>query len=249
MASAIAAVLHNFGSVSIESLDEPRQVQRPVVIPNIGVFVIAYDAPLDKKALDALIKRLDARSYSHAFLIIVTDTTNTTNVLGLQPQPKQLFALVDSNQPKAQLIKEIRQHARVVKKEVKFIVRTYRAYRQEMAKQQQVLRFERDIKRAFKANYQDVDFKTSDLAELFAVSVSTLERRCVQLFDKTPKQLLMEYRVQKAREAIQNTKQPIKTIAIKTGFGSASYMSIRFQELFGCLPSALRAEKQRKMAV
>ena len=50
-------------------------------------------------------------------------------------------------------------------------------------------------------------------------------------------------RVQKARQIVEFTNQPMTEIAYYCGFGSVRNFNRVFAEVFGCSPSKLRKEK------
>lgn len=61
-------------------------------------------------------------------------------------------------------------------------------------------------------------------------------------FGCTFAEYLLEYRIERAKLALNNTKAPISDIAIRTGFNSFSYFSKMFKRLVGKTPTAYRGE-------
>lgn len=116
------------------------------------------------------------------------------------------------------------------------------------ASRQRLLESKANKKRDFKtslnflihAHYTNPQFTTLELSKMMGVSVSTLERRTFALTGRTPKQYLLEYRLQKAKNALLTSFKKISVIAKSTGFASGSYFSISFYDRFGISPSQLR---------
>jgi len=92
-----------------------------------------------------------------------------------------------------------------------------------------------------KNNYQQ-SINIEQLAEFSHLSVSALERRFKKYLGKTPNQFITEYRLEKARFFLLETKEPIAQIAEKTGFSEPSYFSRQFKASFGILPSKFRTQ-------
>ncbi|MGZ9899702.1 helix-turn-helix domain-containing protein [Shewanella gaetbuli] len=85
---------------------------------------------------------------------------------------------------------------------------------------------------------QDICIK--ELANASHLSVSALERRFKKHLQKTPKQFLREFRLEKARRMLIETQLPISDIAQNAGFASHSYFSQHFKAMFGELPTHYR---------
>jgi transcriptional regulator GlxA family with amidase domain len=61
--------------------------------------------------------------------------------------------------------------------------------------------------------------------------------------------MVVRARVQRAQILLETTRAPVEVIAEKTGFGSASALRERFQQLLGTSPQAYRrAFVQRRAA-
>ncbi|WP_370980234.1 helix-turn-helix domain-containing protein [Agaribacterium sp. ZY112] len=80
------------------------------------------------------------------------------------------------------------------------------------------------------------------LASIACISVSALERRFKKYLQKTPSQLIIEIRLEKARLLLKQTKSPITNIAEETGFYDHSNFTKRFAEYFGMTPIEYRSE-------
>ncbi|WP_442913672.1 helix-turn-helix domain-containing protein [Lacrimispora sp.] len=55
---------------------------------------------------------------------------------------------------------------------------------------------------------------------------------------------LFQYRIQKGREMLRETKRPICEIAIACGFQTASYFSYVFRKEMGIIPQDFRKQSQ-----
>ena len=91
-------------------------------------------------------------------------------------------------------------------------------------------------------NYKE-EVSVEKLAEVAHLSISALERRFKKYLSKTPKQFIREYRLEKARQMLVETRKPIADIAYDCGFSDHSYFSRHFKMMFHELPSQLRADK------
>lgn len=80
------------------------------------------------------------------------------------------------------------------------------------------------------------------LAQRSHLSVSALERRFKKHLGKTPKRFINDFRLEKARKLLVETKLPIAQIGYQVGFSEPSYFSKMFKQLFNILPSDLRTQ-------
>lgn len=78
------------------------------------------------------------------------------------------------------------------------------------------------------------------LAEVAHLSISALERRFKKYLSKTPKQFIREFRLEKARQLLIESRLPIAEIAYQCGFADHSYFSRHFKLMFHELPSDVR---------
>lgn len=247
-ASAIAAVFKNHGQVHITHLQKARQMHVPLNAPNFGVFVIHARGAHADINVSTLVERSGARYFSHALLLFVGSGPMALNADYMVLQGKHSWVWVNTPTSFEQLQQELKRQFRLFRKEMQLILKVFQIRQSEIEKHEAARRFEKELKKLIKANYQNSAFQTVDLAQLLGVSVSTLERKALKHCDRLPKQLLTDYRLQKVREALENTHMTMKAIALKTGFSSASYMSIRFQEIHGVQPSVYRSAQLKKIA-
>lgn len=78
------------------------------------------------------------------------------------------------------------------------------------------------------------------LARNAGMSVRSLHRRCLQVLDTTPAKLIEKLRVEHARTLLATTPLGTKTIAARSGFGSAPRMARAFERTLGVSPLAYR---------
>ncbi|NND67344.1 MAG: helix-turn-helix domain-containing protein [Halioglobus sp.] len=78
------------------------------------------------------------------------------------------------------------------------------------------------------------------LASACNISVSALERRFRKHLSKTPRQYIVEVRLDNARQLLLDTDKPIGTIALETGFADHSHFTRAFTRHFGLSPRRAR---------
>ncbi len=83
-------------------------------------------------------------------------------------------------------------------------------------------------------------FDLNELARRHGMSASTLYRRFVRLFGKSPLDYLLDLRVSRAAELLERTNQPISDIAATAGFRDSNYFSRCFKLRMGVTPGAYR---------
>lgn len=80
-------------------------------------------------------------------------------------------------------------------------------------------------------------FGVSQMAAELAMSRKTLHRKLSAMTGQSPNQFIRTFRLEAARQMLQNKTGPIGEIAFMTGFGSHSYFTKCFVEAFGMQPS------------
>lgn len=85
--------------------------------------------------------------------------------------------------------------------------------------------------------------------EALSMSADVSKSECLRCFkqslDTTPYKYLMDYRLSKAAELLQNSERQVSEIAVMTGFEQASYFGKCFKEKLGCTPKAYRKQYRR----
>jgi transcriptional regulator GlxA family with amidase domain len=89
------------------------------------------------------------------------------------------------------------------------------------------------------ANIAD-DHTIPDLARRAAMSERTFARRFAAETGTTPHRWLIQQRVLRARELLEQTDLPVETIAGRVGFGSATLLRTHFRTVLGTSPQAYR---------
>lgn len=83
------------------------------------------------------------------------------------------------------------------------------------------------------------DWHAEAVAARLAMSPATLRRR-LAAEGSGFRDVLEEVRLSHALVLVQGSRQPLKWVALRCGYHSASRFAERFRERFGCLPSELR---------
>lgn len=89
-----------------------------------------------------------------------------------------------------------------------------------------------------KENYKNPEFSLNDIAKGMGMSKSTLARRLKSLTNKSPIEILSEYRFSLAKRLVEKGDMPISEIAYSVGFNDPSYFTRRFKELYGVTPTS-----------
>lgn len=79
-----------------------------------------------------------------------------------------------------------------------------------------------------------------DLARVAGMSERNFARAFVQATELTPHEFVERARVDAARNALESTKAPLKTVAYECGFGTADRMRIVFRQRLGVSPGDYR---------
>lgn len=83
----------------------------------------------------------------------------------------------------------------------------------------------------------DYDFGVPQLQDALAMSKTQLHRKMKALTDQAPGEFLRNYRLRRAAQLLDQHGGNITEIAFAVGFGSLSYFTRSFKELFGKSPS------------
>lgn len=85
-----------------------------------------------------------------------------------------------------------------------------------------------------------------DLAKIAFMSESSLYRRFTQLLGKSPLQYLIELRLSKAIELLQNSDHSVTEIALRCGFSDGNYFGLLFKKRFNTTPHKYRLQFHEK---
>ncbi|MBI4889687.1 MAG: response regulator [Acidobacteria bacterium] len=91
----------------------------------------------------------------------------------------------------------------------------------------------------------DQDFSVEQLARHLAVSRMHLYRKLRAIVNKSPADLLMEYRLERAAQLLAVNAGNVSEIAYGLGFKSVSHFTRRFRLQYGCAPSQYRARRDQ----
>jgi LacI family transcriptional regulator len=88
----------------------------------------------------------------------------------------------------------------------------------------------------------------SDVARHAGVSRRALERKFLEMLQRTPAQEIRRHQLDRARQLLTETNLPMPDVAEKSGFGSQAYLSAMFRKHFNQTPMRYRREAhQRQM--
>lgn len=88
--------------------------------------------------------------------------------------------------------------------------------------------------------------RVADLAEVAGCSVDALERRVRRVFHRTPGQLVLTARIDRATTLLTTSEEPIAAVASACGFYDQAAFSRTFARLTGRTPAQFRREAARR---
>lgn len=100
--------------------------------------------------------------------------------------------------------------------------------------------FLRKVITAVEKNMDNFNFSIDDLAREIGYSRSSIQKKIKVLTGKTTSQLIREFRLERARQLIQQDAGFLSEIALAVGFNSLSYFSNSYKEYFGVPPSKIK---------
>ncbi len=176
--------------------------------------------------------------------ILVLDTTHDPSQRAF---PLQQLHFIAADELK--VLHQLPAFKRKIKQLIKGIARALHSQikAQKRTQKQVDLSFVQALEACVHARYADPNFKSHHLAKALDISISTLERKCQKTLGTLPNQLLMTHRLTKAKELVVQSRLDMAKIAAQTGFASASYFTVKFNEYFGATPSQMR-NKRAKIA-
>lgn len=90
------------------------------------------------------------------------------------------------------------------------------------------------------AAHLEETIRVADLAEVAGSSIDTLERRVRRVFHRSPGQLILTARIDRARHLLTDTDTPLADIATSCGFYDQAAFSRTFARLTGQTPARFR---------
>ena len=91
-------------------------------------------------------------------------------------------------------------------------------------------------------DHLDAPHAVPELARLAMMSERTFARRFVAETGTTPHRWIVQQRVLRARELLEQTDLPVESVASHSGFGSAALLRTHFQSVVGTSPQRYRRE-------
>jgi AraC-like DNA-binding protein len=94
-------------------------------------------------------------------------------------------------------------------------------------------------------NREPVGLSVPELAQKLCISESGLYKKCMQLLNRSPGQLLTEHRLLNARQHLLYASSPLSGIAKLAGYADEFAFSKAFRKYFGISPAAYRKKFSR----
>jgi AraC family chitin signaling transcriptional activator len=85
--------------------------------------------------------------------------------------------------------------------------------------------------------YSDPTFSADDMASSLLMSKSTFARKLKLITEKTPTEILTEYRLGVARTLLSSSNRTVSEVAYAVGFNDPYYFSKKFRNFYGYSPS------------
>ena len=90
------------------------------------------------------------------------------------------------------------------------------------------------------AHFSDPKIDIETVCGVAFISVSSLQRGFAKYFGMSPKQYLIQLRMNRALELLTENKLSVKEISFVCGFTDEKYFSRAFKKRYGCSPSQLK---------
>lgn len=97
--------------------------------------------------------------------------------------------------------------------------------------------FIRRVMQEIEKNMDNEFYSVEDLASAVGFSRSQLHRKLKGLADTSPNQLIRQFRLERARELLEQKVGSVSEVAYQVGYSNLSYFSKSYKETFGVLPS------------
>ncbi len=98
-------------------------------------------------------------------------------------------------------------------------------------------RFITQVMEEVEDNLENEYYSVEDLANSVGFSRSQLNRKLKCLTNKSPNQLIREFRLTRAKEMLEQKSASVSEVAYSVGYSNLSYFSKSYKETFGELPS------------
>lgn len=93
-----------------------------------------------------------------------------------------------------------------------------------------------ELKKVMEKNLMNEQFGVESMADALAMSRRTLVRKLHAVTGQAPVKFIRAYRLERSMQMLKDNAAPIWEIAVKTGFGSASYFTKCFKDHYGISP-------------
>jgi DNA-binding response OmpR family regulator len=103
--------------------------------------------------------------------------------------------------------------------------------------------FMRELLGLFSDNLENSYYAIEDVVQALGFSKSTIQRKIKNITGKTFNQLLREFRLEQAKQILEQKGGNISEVAYIIGFNSVSYFSYSFKNYFGFPPTEVKPEK------
>ncbi len=97
--------------------------------------------------------------------------------------------------------------------------------------------FLQKVENLIEENISDENFGATEIQNALAISRAQLHRKIKAITDQAPGEFIRNYRLQRAAQLLKNKGGNVTEIAYAVGFGSLSYFTRSFRDLFNQSPS------------
>lgn len=104
-------------------------------------------------------------------------------------------------------------------------------------KQKESLKLMDKINMILEQNYSSPSFGVEQLADFVGMDRSNLYRRVKAASSKTPVELLVNFRLEKAMKMLQSKRHSVSDVAYLTGFNAPTYFSTKFKKKYNQTPT------------
>ena len=90
------------------------------------------------------------------------------------------------------------------------------------------------------ANYKNPTLGVEELIGYLSMGLADFESQLKRLTGKTPKEFIRDYRLNKAKQMLEQTNESVADISFELGFANVAHFNHQFQEAMGMTPSQYR---------
>ncbi len=182
---------------------------------------------------------------SHIPIILLTAKADVeSKIIGLKrgadaylPKPFNRQELLVRMEKLLDLRKHLRKHYLSLGDGIFSTPGTDKTLNEEVMEQE----FVTQVKKVVEQNLTNYDFSVKDLCDKMIMSHSQLHRKLTALTGHSANQFIRHIRLEKARQMLHQTNEPVSNIAYDTGFKDPQYFSRVFKKDTGLSPTEFRA--------